>query len=111
MSKTLNLLIEDAKRERIALRELLPGVIDRYMAGMRAQIGIDGVLTRDLKDDFEDGGHQFTTTQIKTALKELGWESFNTLIPGRSKRVRVWVRRGQRPQEIRDTDLSLTRFQ
>lgn len=91
MSKTLNLLLEDAKRERMALWELLPGVIDRQIVGMRTKIGISigRVLTRDLKNDLEGGGHQFTTTQIRTALKELGWESFNTLIPGRSKRVRV----------------------
>lgn len=92
MSKSLKILQEDARRERLMLLELLPERIERQKSGMRAKVGIEGLLVKDLKEDLGGCGYRFTPTQIKNALKELGWESFKTLIPGRSKRVRVWVK-------------------
>jgi hypothetical protein len=95
MTKSLNQLLADAKQEQQTLSTLLPYAVIRQVDVMRTQVGIDGVLIKDLQVGLEVDGHRFTTAQIKNALIELGWESFTAKIPGRFKRVRVWVKKVQ----------------
>lgn len=92
MSKSLNHLLADGEQEHQALMEILPRYIPTLTSRMRTLVGIDGVLVPDLKKFLAQRGHNRTAPQIKRALRELGWEWFDTNVPGRTKRVRVWAR-------------------
>ena len=96
MTKTLKHLLEDAQQEHQTLIDILPDIASRLNEQMRNHLGLDGILITDLRQTLVSEQKHYSTSQLQRALKELGWESFSTIIPGRTKRVRVWAKKDQK---------------
>ena len=106
MTKTLKRLLADAQQEHQTLIDILPDIARRLTEQMRNRLGIDGILITDLSQTLLNEQKHYSTSQLQKALRELGWESFSTIIPGRIKRVRVWAKKDQKGKFRRPSPVS-----